>query len=143
MRKLCGVAEECDPARSSQGTLSLRRTVTNLTGAPVTRLRFRITDISTLTSPPAAGQADVRALSSGDIVVTKTSGQAVPVRGTVLEQPPNQNVRGGGWNSTWASTGTITLASPMPAGASFNVQFLLGVQAGGSFRIFITVEALP
>lgn len=124
------------------GTISIRRTVTNNTGGDVTRLRFRIKEITTLTSPPVKGQADIRALSSDDITVTLTNGNGVPVQGTVVEEPPFQPM-GGGWNTSWSPTGIINLASPLPAGASFNVHFLVGVMTGGSFRIFINVEALP
>ncbi|HEX5706267.1 MAG TPA: endonuclease/exonuclease/phosphatase family protein [Pyrinomonadaceae bacterium] len=126
----------------ANGTLSIRRRVVNHTGGPVTRLRFRIIEITTFTNPPVPGQADVRALTSSDITVTKTSGEVVPVQGTVIEEPPLQP-SGGGWNTSWSPTGTINLESPMPAGGSFYVHFLLGVQTGGSFRIFINVEALP
>ena len=126
-----------------QGTLSIRRKVVNNTGAPVTRLRFRIIEITTLTFPPVAGQADVRALTSGDITVTLSDGMTmVPVQGTALEIPAFQP-NGGGWNTSWSPTGEISLASPLPAGDSINVQFLLGVETNGSFRIFINVEALP
>jgi hypothetical protein len=49
---------------------------------------------------------------------------------------------GGGYNST-VSAGTITLGTPLAAGASVNVQFLLGVQQTGNFRFLVIVEALP
>jgi hypothetical protein len=121
--------------------MSFRRKVTNLTGSPITRLRFRIIDISTF-PVGTAGVADLRAISSGDITVTLTNGQQVPVRGTVVEEPPLQPI-GGGFNTSWSPTGTISLESPLPAGASFNVQFLLGVQQTGTYRVFVIVEALP
>jgi hypothetical protein len=114
----------------------------NNTGQPVTRLRFRIKEITTFTLPEVSGQADIRALSSDDIMVTLTSGTTVPVQGTVLEEPPFQPLAGG-WNSSLSTTGIISLASPLAPGASVNVQFLFGVQQGGSFRVFIIVEALP
>ena len=65
----------------------------------------------------------------------------ITIEGTTLEQPPAQTI-GGGLNST-ASASTVTLASPLAPGASVNVQFLLGVQQGGSFRFLLNVEALP
>jgi hypothetical protein len=144
VRKGCATpgVEECDSQRSALGTMSFRRRVTNLTGAPVTRLRFRITDISTF-PVGTAGVADLRAISSGDITVTLTNGQQVPVRGTVVEEPPLQQTLGGGFNTSWSPTGTISLESPLPAGATFNVQFLLGVQTNGTYRVFVIVEALP
>lgn len=124
------------------GTLSSRRNVVNNTGQPVTRLRFRIKEITTFTLPEVSGQADIRALSSNDIMVTLTDGTTVPVQGTVLEEPPFQPLAGG-WNSSLSTTGIISLASPLAPGASVNVQFLFGVQQGGRFRVFIIVEALP
>jgi hypothetical protein len=126
----------------ANGTISMRRTFTNNTGGDVTRLRFRIKEITTLTSPPVKGQADIRALSSDDITVTLTNGKGVPVQGTVVEEPPFQPI-GGGWNTSWSPTGIINLESPLLAGDSISVQFLVGVERVGSFRIFVNVDALP
>lgn len=129
-------------ARGQFGTLAIRRRFTNQTGAPVTSLRFRVVDITTLNTPnPGGAQADLRALSSNDVVVTISGNQSLTVRGTTLGQPPVQTF-GGGLNSTLA-VGPITLSSPLAPGASVPVQFLLGVQSSGSFRFFINVEAAP
>ncbi|HEX6625418.1 MAG TPA: Calx-beta domain-containing protein, partial [Pyrinomonadaceae bacterium] len=106
----------------ANGTLDFRRTFTNNTGAAVTRLRFRIIDLSTF--PAAAGSADLRALSSSAIVVSTTGGNKT-VEGTTLETPPAQAL-GGGVNSTLAA-GTITLATPLANAASVNLRFLFGV----------------
>jgi hypothetical protein len=131
----------CDANTSSFGFLSLRRKFTNNTGANVTRLRFRITDVTTKGSPgDGAGQADLRALSSTTIVVT-VNGVPTTVEGTTLEQPPNQPI-GGGINSS-LSVGTITFGAPLANGQSINVQFLLGVQRDGNFRFVVNTEALP
>lgn len=115
------------------GTLALRRTFTNNSGAPIHRLRFRVIDI---TNSPTGNLADLRVLSSVDAVINGKQ-----VRGLTLEQPPPQP-NGGGLNSTLA-VGVITLANPLPNGAAVNVEFLLGVMRGGSFRFFVNVEALP
>ncbi|HYX41108.1 MAG TPA: hypothetical protein VE821_05400, partial [Pyrinomonadaceae bacterium] len=131
---------------ATNGTLSIRRAFKNSTGGQVTRLRFRIVDITTA---PAVGTADLRALSSTDVSATcvgvgtgcPSANSTVTIRGTTLEQPPNQP-NGGGLNSSLAA-GTVTLAQPLASGATINVQFLLGVVKGGSFRIFVNVEALP
>ena len=131
-----------DPLTSSAGTITIRRKFTNLTGGDVTRLRFRIIDVTT--TPTAPGEADLRALTSSDVMVTLNpacGGGSVLVRGTTLETPPAQP-NGGGWNST-LSAGTIALATPLAAGASINVQFQLGVQQTGTFRFFVIVEASP
>lgn len=123
---------------SPQGTMSVRRTITNVSASNITRLRFRIIDVTTW--PPAEGMADLRARSSGGIVVTRTDGSNVFVAGTTLETPPEQ-LSGGGWNSTW-SAHTVNLSQPLAPGASISVQFLLGIQQGGHFRIFVVTEAL-
>jgi len=136
------------------GTLSVRRRFQNNTGAPVTRLRFRIVDISSLVSP-GGGIADVRAISSTTITVNNVNDAAtcaatgtpatapctVTVFGTTLEQPPVQ-AQSGALNST-LSAGTITLPSPLAPGASVNLQLLLGVKQTGSFKFFFNIEALP
>ncbi|MBA3241931.1 MAG: hypothetical protein H0T60_11955, partial [Acidobacteria bacterium] len=69
VRKQCGVAEECLPNRSQFGTLSIRRRIVNNTGAPVTRLRFRVV-VTTALPWPGGAVADVRAISSTDTTAT-------------------------------------------------------------------------
>jgi hypothetical protein len=144
-----------DPANNSTfGTLSIRRRWVNNTGASITRLRFRIIDLDTFPAP-AGIVADLRPRTSGAVVVAgindavtcaATGAPLAPpctatVQGTTLEQPPSQ-VNGGGFNST-LSAGTITLGTPLANGASINLQFLLGLQSTGNFRIYVNVEALP
>lgn len=146
---------DSNPANNSAfGTMKVRRRVFNNTGAPVTRLRFRVVEITTLT-PPGGGQADLRLRTSVDEVsvgpvndaTTCTAAGAgappcsIPVMGLTLEQPPTQP-EAGGYNST-VSAGTITMGSPLAPGASLNVNFLLGVEVPGIFRFYIIVEALP
>src|SRR5215208_3949927 len=127
------------------GTLDIRRTVTNNTGANVTRLRFRIIDLTTFPAP--SGIADLRPRTSTAVVVTVDrapcgSGTSnVTVQGTTLEQPPSQP-NGGGFNSSMSS-GTVTLATPLANGATIDVRFLVGIQQTGSFKFFFNVEALP
>jgi endonuclease G len=128
-----------DPANNApQGRLYIRRTVTNNTGANITQLRFRVINMTTYPSP--AGYADLRAISSGPVSVTVTGGANKNVLGTTLETPPAQ-AQGGGNNSTLAA-GTITLNSALADGASIDLQFVLGVQNGGTFRFYVNVEAV-
>ncbi|HEY5838874.1 MAG TPA: choice-of-anchor Q domain-containing protein, partial [Pyrinomonadaceae bacterium] len=136
------------------GTLTLRRRIINNTGASVSRLRFRIVDITSFPSP-GGGESDIRALTSATIngVNVGDSGTCaaqqppavapctVTVQGLTLEDPPAQ-ANGGGMNAT-LSSGTITLADPLAAGASVNVQFRLAVQTTGTFRFYVVIEALP
>lgn len=122
------------------GKIDIRRQFTNNTGSPVTRLRFRIMDIST--SPPGPGIADLRALSSIRLVgVPVSGGGTVDIEGTTIEQPPLQS-SGGAFNST-LSAETVTLGTSLAPGASINLRFLFGVMATGKFRVFVTTEALP
>jgi len=137
----------------ANGTLTIRRRFVNNTGAPVTRLRFRVIDISSIAVP--AGVADIRTLTSTSVVINgitdaatclaangvATTPCSVNVIGTTLEQPPNQSL-GGGLNST-VGVGTVTLATPLAPGASINLQVVLGVQQSGAFKFFVNVEALP
>src|SRR5687767_1873972 len=58
-----------DPANNSTfGTLDIRRTIVNNTGGNVTRLRFRIVDLTTFPAP--SGIADLRPRTSTAVVVT-------------------------------------------------------------------------
>jgi hypothetical protein len=133
------------PNNSTFGTLDIRRTIVNNTGGNVTRLRFRIVDLTTFPAP--SGIADLRPRTSTAVVVTVDrppcgSGTSnVTVQGTTLEQPAPQP-NGGGFNSSM-SAGVVTLATPIANGASVDVRFLLGIQQTGSFKFFFNVEALP
>jgi hypothetical protein len=139
---------------STFGTLSIRRRILNNTGGAVTRLRFRIVEVTTFPSP-GGGVADVRAITSADVVVSGVNDAAtcvatgtpttvpcqVTAKGTTLETPPSQP-NGGGLNSTLA-VGSVNLGAPLASQASVDVQFLLGIEMTGSFRFLIITEALP
>ena len=125
------------------GVLLIRRTITNNTGAPVSRLRFRAINITTLGTPSAdCGNqtcADVRALTSQDGEAA-VGGQVVTVLGLRLEEPPEQPA-GGGYNAS-LSADFITLATPLLPLQSINVVFKLGVMRAGPFRFIVNIEAL-
>jgi uncharacterized repeat protein (TIGR01451 family) len=132
--------------KSTFGTLDIRRRVVNATGLPITRLRFRIVDITTF---PAPGVADLRARTSTDLTVSGINDEGtcagvtpcdVTVLGTTLEQPPTQG-NGGGFNSSLSSD-AVTLATPLAPGDAINVRFLLGIQQTGSFKFFVNIELL-
>lgn len=137
------------PVRNGDlGTVTIRRTFTNNTGRAVTRLRFRVNDITTRGSAPVCGAdgaspcADVRVLSSADGPVAVPGGVVV-VRGVKLEEPPEQDsFHGGGYNST-LSANFVTVSTPIQNGQSVNIQFTLGVMRGGTFRFFVNIEAAP
>ena len=135
-----------DPANNSTfGTLDIRRTVINNTGGNVTRLRFRVIDLTTFPAP--SGIADLRPRTSTTVVVTVDRAPCgvgtsnVSVNGTTLEQPPSQP-NGSGFNGS-LSADTVTLATPIANGASIDVRFLLGIQQTGSFKFYVNIEALP
>jgi Domain of unknown function (DUF4394)/Lamin Tail Domain len=119
------------------GTLSIQRRFTNNTGATITRLRFRVVDITTLNSPGAgATQADLRWLTSNGVARAPVG---VTLQGITIEQPPTQQ-----FGAALNSSGAVTLSGgALAPGASVDVQFLLGVTQGGSFRYLVNVEVLP
>ena len=152
---------DLDYPGSAFGTMTLRYRVTNNTGGDVTRLRYRIVDISTGPSQPGP-TADLRALTGiydedipagndppvgpvNDSTTCTSQSLATPctvtVNKTTLETPPNQT-DGGGYNST-LSSGTITTGTPLPNGQSILLNFKLGVEKTGTFRFYIIIEALP
>ena len=143
---------------STFGTITFRRRITNNVGQPITRLRFRIVDATTLPSigagcnvepAPSICAADLRALSATDSLVSVNDPAVcggptpciVSVQGTTLEGPPVQAF-GGGFNSSW-SVDNITAATPLFNGASINLQFVSGLQQTGAERLYVVVEALP
>ena len=143
-----------DPANNSTfGTLSLRRRFVNNTGGNVTRLRFRIIDLTTFPAP--SGFADMRPRTSASVVVAGITDSATcaatgapvtppctaTVQGTTLETPPAQP-NGSGFNGSM-SAGTVTLGTPLANGASINLQFLNGIQQTGNFKVYLNIEALP
>ncbi|UXI66549.1 beta strand repeat-containing protein [Tahibacter amnicola] len=133
------------PNNSTFGTLDIRYTFVNNTGQNLTRLRFRVIDLTTFPAP--SGIADLRPRTSTAVVVTVDrppcgSGTSnVTVQGTTLEQPPSQP-NGGGFNSSM-SAGVVTLATPIANGASVDLRFLLGIQQNGYYKLGIVPEGLP
>jgi hypothetical protein len=134
----------------SYGTMIIRRRFTNNSGQAVTRIRFRVVDITT--NPAPAGFADLRVLDSSDQRVPTAASATASVRGTIIEQLPMQQPNGGGLNST------LTLVNAqLPAGlestvagicaptstCSVDVQFMMGVEKEGAFRFIVSLEGLP
>ncbi|HEX8070312.1 MAG TPA: fibronectin type III domain-containing protein [Pyrinomonadaceae bacterium] len=121
----------------SMGTLAFRRRFTNRTGLPVTKLRLRIVDITTA-GGRTASQADLRALDSPQVIVMRTDGTPVTLQATTVETPPAQPM-GGGLNTSLV----VTLpGGALGPNAPIDLQIVTGVEAGGSFRFFVNVEAL-
>jgi hypothetical protein len=134
------------PAQNSTfGTIELRRTVVNNTGANVTRLRFRVTQQTTFPAP--SGTADLRTRTTADTTDNisnqpcGTGTSVITILGTTLEQPPSQP-NGGAFNGSF-SVGTVTLGTPIPPGNTVIVRMLWGVQQTGKFRVGLNIEVLP
>jgi subtilisin-like proprotein convertase family protein len=136
------------PAQNSTfGTLDIRRTFTNNTGATLIRLRFRIIDLTTFPAP--SNVADMRPITSADISVLVDrppcgSGTSSPlVAGTTLEKdntaPSTGQPNGGGFNSSMG----VNVGAGIAAGASIDVRFLLGLQQTGQYKFAIIAEGLP
>jgi hypothetical protein len=127
-------------ANSTNGTLKIRRRFTNNTGGTISRLRFRIVDITTLNSPgysAGGGQADIRVLNSAGGTVTNSSSATVTLTGTTRESPPAYTL-GGGLNT---SLSVVIPGGGISPGSTIDVEFNLGVMQTGSFRYFVNIES--
>ncbi|HLL73310.1 MAG TPA: Calx-beta domain-containing protein [Pyrinomonadaceae bacterium] len=136
-------AEGANPQNAAFGTLLIRRRFRNTSGVDVTRLRFRLVDV-TAGTPQTAGLADLRALSSVDVTVQSRLSGDIFLHGLTLEEvssPAPTQPNGGGLNSTLSAN--ITLAQPLKPNVPYDVEFRLGVMQNGSFRFLVNVEALP
>lgn len=136
---------QSNPPNAQFGQIEFRRTFTNNTGSPITRLRFRIIDLATF---PAPGVADMRARTATinqPVLVDRApcgSGTSfVTAFGTTLEQPPTQ-ASGGGFNSS-LSVPTVTLAQPLDPGETIDLRFLFGLVQHGQYKLGLVSEALP
>jgi hypothetical protein len=143
----------------SFGTMTLRRTFTNDSGLRITRIRFRVVDLTT-NGNTVAGQADLRLLDSSDQRVPTAASATTVARGTLIEQlPGNQSIYGGGFNTSMTlvnqnltnvnNVNAEGLASrvagicPVNQTCSVNVQFMMGVEREGTFRFIVSLEGLP
>ncbi len=124
------------------GTMEFRRRMVNTSGVTVTRLRFRVIQITTTGSPIVMPlpQAQFRVLSAPltqNVTLSDTI-TVVAVKGAVLEAAPTQGLAGG-----LGSTMTVDLGAGLANGQGVNVDFLVGVQAKGNFDFVVTWEAIP
>lgn len=148
-----GVAATAPPNRAFEATdtdadgttdssvLKIRRTFTNLTRQPITRLRFRVVDITT-TPRPNNSKADLRVINSRDEIVNISAeggGGTKLVRGVTLEDLHDTDAARpeGGLNTSLA----FPLAQPLQPGESVDVNFWLRVAAVGEFSFLVNVEA--
>lgn len=127
-----------DPANNSWlGTLDFRFKIKNQTGNPITRLRFRLANLSTFPAP--MGIADLRARTGNDINIL-VNGNNTPCFGTVVEMPPNQP-NGSGLNSSM-SINSISMGTPLANNDSIYVHLYFGCQQTGNINVSFIMEAL-
>ena len=132
----CYDATDTVPGAGAKGSLFIRRNITN-NSAPVTQLRFRVIDITTVGSPGSTNpsQAIVKSVSSAGGTTpcpnTLFNGTPAATQDTTLEAPSPAS--GGGLNSSLSTT-------PIPAGQSRNVLFRLAAERTGTFRFFFMIE---
>jgi hypothetical protein len=117
-------------------TLYVRRTVKNISGAPLTALGFRVTAITTARSDPVAGQAVLRLDSSDNTTVSGNTITPVSLQRTTQTPLPD----GGGLNAI-VTVPSVTPAAPLAAGASINVEFALRIYQPGAFQVIFNTEA--
>ena len=129
------------------GTLTIRRRITNSSGATVTAASVRVTSLSEAHGAPQPGvtaqpttHAELRATnpSTATSVVGVTGGGTRTVHNLGVGAP-NVAAPGGGLNSTFPvplPTGGLA------AGASVDVAFTFAVDAGGAFWFGYDVDAL-
>jgi hypothetical protein len=129
---------------NSLGTMLLRRTNYNFGTKTITKLRFRVTEVTTMHSPlyTTAAQADVRLLDSVGLLVPTSLGN-VNVKGATVDTPANG--MGSGYNAS-----VVTLIDPLvpcngntsTLGCSVSIQFKLGVEVSGYFRFYTNVDGI-
>lgn len=125
-------------ATATTGTYFFRWKVTNNTGAVITSLRIRVSDLTTLNSPGyalAGTQADFRLVVSSDVGISVPG--AVTALGLIPEPPPTGLPQKGGYNaSARASLPGGTLAD----GASVYINVAMEYKQAGAYRYFVVGE---
>ncbi|MBX7185284.1 MAG: hypothetical protein K1Y01_09090, partial [Vicinamibacteria bacterium] len=121
--------------------LEFRRRITNTSAAPISALRLRFVELTTLNSPgyaPGTTQSDLRPNTSSSVVLgVPTSIGVASLTGATLTTPPAQPL-GGGWNAVLTIPG-----GPLAVGASIDINVALRVSRVGSYRFLATVESQP
>lgn len=132
-------------ANKSLGTLILRRTFYNTGSQPITKLRFRVIEITTKNSPiysPGTAQADLRLLDSANVMVSTSRG-FLNVNGTIVDTPVKSMGSGHNASAVVVDTTLVPCDGDMGRpGCSINVQFKLGVVQTGSFRFYVEIDAM-
>ena len=127
-------------SNSTFGTMTIRRKVTNNSGASITRLRFRILDLTTFPIAQRHGRPAAVHVVSDDrgVVERRDRDGARHDPGGTAGAAKRRRIR-----TRPSRQGSIALGTPLASGSSINVQFLLGIQQTGAVRFSIILESLP
>jgi hypothetical protein len=146
-------------ANAPQGTLLIRRRITNTGDQNITRLLLRATNLTTK-GAMASGQADLRLITSPDdsrISISQNPNASVPISGLTLEAPSTEGTGatqgggtpggGGGLNSSIIDEDSkedsngVTI-DPLAPGESRNINILFRVVTPGNFAFRFDIEVL-
>ncbi len=122
----CSGSAKTDPA-----TAAACVNAATTSGKTVTKLRFRITDLTTV-GTPGAGKAVLKAVASSDATT-----DGISIRGLPLDAPSAST--GGGINSTLTATSLLPAGGLAP-GQSINVAFTFAVVTAGKFVFAYNTE---
>ncbi|MFJ6197294.1 fibronectin type III domain-containing protein [Micromonospora sp. NPDC092111] len=145
-----GVAQGVAPNRvrvlGSPGTLTIRRTITNRSSAPITQARVRITSLSQVNGAPLPGGTTPAVYSHLRLVnpvnptssITISTGQTLLVRNLSMDAPATDPPGGG-----LATTLTIPLElGGLRPGGQVNIAMTFAVDTPGTFWIAYDIDAL-
>jgi hypothetical protein len=123
---------------ATTGTYYFRWKVTNNTGAPITKLRIRVANVTTLNSPGyvlGGTQADFRLIASPDV------GISVPGAVTALGLTP-ESTTGPGLDGGYHASGAVTLpGGTLANGAAVYVNVAMRYAQAGAYVYFVSGEA--
>jgi hypothetical protein len=133
--------------KGTPGTLTIRRTITNSSGAAITTAELRITSLSEVNGPPEPGvttqppvPAQLRVVNPATPTsqITITGGHVVTVQNLSVD-PPASAAPGGGLNTTL----TIPLPSgSLAPGASVSIALTFAVDRHGPYWYGYDIDAL-
>jgi Lamin Tail Domain/FG-GAP-like repeat len=122
----CSGSAKTDPATSAACV-----NAATTSGKTITKLRFRITDLTTV-GTPGTGKAVLKAVASSDATT-----DGIAVKGLPLDAPSAST--GGGLNSTLTATSLLPAGGLAP-GQSINVAFTFTIVKSGKFAFGYNTE---
>lgn len=129
--------------------LTFRSTYTNNTGSTVTKLRFRIVNMTTLNSPNTTAACQVSGYPQADLRFADSPFEPAVVispgggGGTMPSEAVTIDLSGAGFSGGMYSSGTATAVVSLPDTQSVNISLRAAVYSGGCYNFFVNVEAIP